>query len=304
MMDIALEPLNYHHLRLFWAVAHEGNLTRASAKLGLTPQTVSSQIRMLEEALGEALFERIGRRLEITDVGQVALGFADEIFASGQEFLETLRGQTASGPISVVIGVASVLPKLIVHHLIAPALQLEQEVKVVCRQGDPEYLLSELSEHKLDLVLSDTPIPERANVRAYNHLLGECGITFMAQKCLAKKLRRGFPRTLDGAPILLPTTNARVRSALNAWFSSLGITPQIRGEFEDSGLLKAFGQATPCCFPVPLVVADEVAEQYQVERVASTNAVTEQFFAISVERRVRSPAVAAICEAARSDLFA
>ncbi|MBW1761376.1 MAG: transcriptional activator NhaR [Deltaproteobacteria bacterium] len=298
-----MESFNYHHLRLFWAVAHEGNLTRASKKLHLAPQTVSTQIRDFEKALGENLFRRSGRRLLLTDVGHVALRYADEIFSLGQELREALRGQPSGRPLRLVVGVADVLPKLVAHRLIEPALLLEEPVRIVCREGTPEKLLADLAVHGLDVVLSDAPIPPGMNVRAYNHELGRCGVTFMAQSDLASRLRKGFPTSLEGAPVLLPSEDTVVRRELDQWFDERGVRPVIAGEFEDSALLKVFGQAGTGFFAVPTVIEDEVVRQYEVEPIGATTDVSERFYAISVERRVRHPAVMAICEAARSELF-
>ena len=298
-----METLNYHHLRLFWAVAHEGNLTRASKKLHLAPQTVSTQIRDFETALGEQLFRRSGRRMLLTDVGHVALRYADEIFSLGQEFREALRGQPTGRPLRLVVGVADVMPKLVAHRLIEPALLLEEPVRIVCREGTPEKLLADLAIHGLDVVLSDAPIPPGMNVRAYNHQLGRCGVTFMAQPDLARRLRKGFPRSLEGAPVLLPSEDTVLRRELDEWFDERGVRPVIAGEFEDSALLKVFGQAGAGFFAVPTVIEDEVARQYEVQAIGATEDVSERFYAISVERRIRHPAVMAICEAARSELF-
>jgi LysR family transcriptional activator of nhaA len=298
-----MERLNFHHLRLFWAVAHEGNLTHASRKLHLTPQTVSTQIRDLEETLGEKLFLREGRRLVLTDVGLIALRYADEIFSVGYEFLETLRGQPTGGPIRLSVGVVDVMPKLVAHRLLEPALQLDEPVRIVCREGPFESLLAQVAIHKLDVVLSDAPIPPAVSIRAFNHLLGSCGVTFMAAVGLANRLRRGFPRSLDRAPALLPCDGTVLRSGLDEWFDQKGIRPVVVGEFEDSALLKVFGQEGVGFFPVPTVVVDRVAQQYEVEHIGETDEVYERFYAISVERRVRHPAVAAVCDSARSEIF-
>ena len=298
-----METLNYHHLRLFQAVAREGHLTRASGRLHLTPQTVSTQIRDLEAAIGEQLFRRSGRRMVLTAAGQVALRYTNEIFSLGQELQETLRGQPSDRPLRIQVGAPEALPKLIVHRLLEPALHLEEPVQIFCRERTPTELLAELAVHRLDVVLSDSPIPPMANVRAYNHLLGTCGITFMARRELAKGLKGGFPASLDGAPVLLPSDDAVLRRDLDGWFDKVGVRPTIVGEFDDSALLKSFGQAGEGFFVAPTVVEEEVARQYQVEAFAQTEDVTESYYAISVERRVRHPAVAAICEAARTELF-
>jgi len=296
--------LNYQHLLYFWAVSRHGNVTRASAELHLTPQTVSSQIHDLEDGLGEKLFARQGRGLVLTDIGRMVFRYADEIFSLGRELQDVVRGLPAGRPIQLAVGVADVLPKLIAHHLIEPALQMDEPVHVICHEATPERLLAELAIHGLDVVLTDAPIPPAVKIRAYNHLLGECGITFMASDKLANGLRRGFPGTLDGAPFLVPVRGTALRQELDTWFSTRSIRPVIVGEFEDSALLKVFGQAGMGFFAVPSVVEDEVAVQYGVDPIGTVDEIVERFYAISVERKIRHPAVAAICDAARGDLFA
>lgn len=298
-----MRKLNYHHLRLFWAVAKDGNLTRASRELGLAPQTVSSQIRDLESELGEKLFRREGRGLVLTDVGTIALRYAEEVFAIGNELLETLRGQPSEWSLRLVVGAVSALPKLIVHHLVQPTFELDKPVRVLCREGTPAELLADLAVHRVDVVLSDSPLPPRASIRAFNHPLGRCGVTFMAASDLAERLKKGFPESLDGAPILMPTEEAAVRHELDRWFRGRDIHPTVVAEFEDSALLKIFGQQGMGFFTVPTVVQAEVAKQYDVRAIGSTTEVTEEFYAISMERRVRHAGVVAICEMARSALF-
>jgi len=299
-----MEWMNYHHLMYFWAVAREGHLTRASRELHLTPQTVSAQIRQLEESLGEELFERKGRRLVLTDTGQLVYGYATEIFGLGRELQEAVRGRPTGRPLSLVVGVVDVLPKLIAYEVIRPALELEEPVHVVCRESDVAELLGELALHRLDVVLSDTPVPPGVNIRAFNHQLGECGITFMGPPGMAEKLRRRFPASLDGAPLLLPTADTVLRRSLDQWFDAEGIRPRVVGEFQDSALLKVFAQAGNGLFTVPTVLEQRARRQYGARLVGRTDGVRERFYAISAERRLRHPAVAAICDAARRDLFA
>ena len=296
--------LNYQHLRYFWAVSRHGNLTRASAELHLTPQTVSSQIHDLEDGLGEKLFARQGRRLVLTDIGQVVFRYADEIFSLGRELQDVVRGLPAGQPIHLAVGVADVLPKLIARNLIEPALRMEEPVHVICHEATPERLLAELAIHGLDVVLTDAPIPPAVKIRAYNHLLGECGITFMASGKLASGLRKGFPGSLDGAPFLVPVRGTVLRHELDTWFSTHSIRPAIVGEFEDSALLKVFGQTGMGFFAVPSVIEDEVGVQYDLEPIGTVGEIVERFYAVSVERKIQHPAVAVICDAARGDLFA
>jgi len=296
--------LNYHHLRYFWAVARRGNLTRASEELNLTPQTVSTQIKDLEAALGERLFNRSGRLLVLTEVGRVVYRYADDIFSIGRELLETLRGQPSGRSPRLLVGVVDIMPKLVVHELLKPALRMEEPVRIVCLEGPADKLLAKLAIHGLDVVLSDTPISSEVRVRAYNHLLGECGVTFMAAGGLAEACREGFPASLDGAPMLLPTNGTVLRRHLDRWFEEVGVHPIVAGEFEDSALIKIFGQAGGGVFTVPSVIEAEVQSQHQVEVVGTSGDIRERFYAISVERKIRHPAVSAICSAARTELFA
>jgi len=294
--------LNYKHLRYFWAVARHGNLTRASIELYLTPQTVSTQIRDLENGLGVELFSRKGRRLELSDIGRVVYRYADEIFNIGQEIQDVVRGLPGH-PLSIVIGVVDVVPKLIAHRLIEPALQMKEPVRVICREGKTNRLLAELAIHNLDVVLSDAPIPPAVKIHAYNHLLGESKVTFMASDRLAYNCRKDFPKSMNGTPILFPAEGTTLRDTLEQWFETLKIRPTIVGEFEDSALLKAFGQEGFGIFAVPSVIQDEVARQYSVTPIGVAEGIVERFYAISLERKIRNPAVEAVCIAAKSDLF-
>ena len=295
--------LNYQHLKYFWAVSRHGNLTRASAELLLTPQTVSTQIRDLEKGLGVELFSREGRRLVLTDIGRVVYRYADEIFNIGREIQDVVRGLPGRA-MYLAVGVADVVPKLIAYHLIEPAIQLKEQIHVICREGRTDRLLAELAIHKLDVVLSDAPIPPAVKIRAYNHLLGESQVTFMASDRLARNCRKGFPESMNGAPVLLPAEGTTLRGTLEQWFDSLEIRPIIVGEFEDSALLKAFGQAGVGVFAIPSVIQNEVGRQYGVEPIGVIEGIVERFYAISLERKVRHPAVAAVCIAAKSVLFA
>lgn len=298
-----MEDLNYHHLKYFWAVARSETLTSAAQNLGLTPQTLSTQIKDLENSVGQSLFSRSGRRLVLTDVGQAVFAYAEEIFAIGDELTEMLDGRSVGRALQVVVGVADVLPKLVAHRLIEPAIQLKEPVRVVCRATGLPSLLADLATHRIDVVLSDAPIPPEVRIRAFNHLLGECGVTFMASAATAREYRSGFPGSLDGAPVLLPAEGTALRRQLDDWFTEHEIRPRIIGEFEDSSLLKAFGQAGAGLFPVPSIVEKEVGRQYHARPIGLVDGVVERFYAISVERRVTHPAVAAICTAARTKLF-
>jgi LysR family transcriptional activator of nhaA len=300
--SIAASTFNYHHLRLFWAVAREGNLTRAAAQLQLTPQTVSAQIRALEGNLAQALFRRANRRLTLTEAGEVVLDYANSIFELGEDLRQKLRGQAAGRMARLVIGVADVMPKVMAFRLIAPVLRLDRSLRIVCRESTAENLLADLAVHKIDVVLADSPIPPGLRIRAYNHELGSCGATLLARRDLARRLRPGFPQSLDGGPLLLPGSDSRLRQELEAWCERCGIRPRIPGELDDSALLKVFGQAGIGAFAVPTVVADEIAAQFEVEPIGPAEGVVVRFYAISTERHVRHPAVAAIRAGARDVL--
>ncbi len=299
----AVEWLNYHHLLYFWVVARKGGVSAASAELRLAQPTISGQIRALEDSLGEKLFRRVGRRLVLTEMGHTVFRYADEIFSLGRELLDAVKGRPTGRPIRLLVGVADAVPKLIAHRLLEPALRLPEAIRIVCREDKPERLFAALSVHALDLVLSDAPIGPGINVRAFNHLLGECGVTFFGSARLAAAHRRGFPRSLDGAPVLLPAENTTLRRSLDQWFDAQGVRPVVTSEFEDSALLKVFGQAGVGLFAAPSVIEAEVCRQYGVRVVGRVASVRERFYAISVERRLKHPAVVAISEAARGKLF-
>jgi LysR family transcriptional activator of nhaA len=298
-----MEWLNYHHLFYFWTVMHEGSLTAASARLRLAPSTVSAQVGRLEEALGGKLFRRVGRGLEPTDLGRTVFRYANEIFSLGQEMMDTLRGNPVVGPLSLKVGVVDVLPKLIVRKILEPIFNLPERVRLACYESKEERLLAELGLHKLDVVLNDSPVRKGSHIKAYNHLLGECGVTFLAVAKLAKQFREGFPESLDRAPMLVPLEMAALRQSLERWFESLDIRPVIVGEFEDSALLKAFGQHGDGIFVSPSVVEKEIRYQYSVDVVGRTDAIRERFYAISFERIIKHPAVTAISNLARQNLF-
>ncbi len=298
-----MERLNYQHLLYFWTVAREGSLTKGARKLHLTTQTISSQLRRLEEALGEQLFDRSHRTLVPTDVGQVVYHYANEIFTLGRELTERLRGQPAGHPLRLLVGVADVLPKLVAYRLLEPVLQMGEDVQIQCVEDTSDRLMARLAVNELDVVLSDAPVPPTVSVRAFNHLLGECGVTFLGAPALVATYRRGFPQSFDGAPFLLPTEGTALRRSLEHWFDGVGIRPVVVGEFQDSALLKAFGQAGAGIIAVPSIIAEDAHRQYKVRRLGETTEIVERWYAISVERRVQHPAVVAICRVARERLF-
>ncbi|REJ68245.1 MAG: transcriptional activator NhaR [Planctomycetota bacterium] len=298
-----MEWLNYHHLLYFWTVAKEGGISRAAERLHLAQPTLSSQIKKLESSLGSPLFDRVGRSLELTETGQLVYRYADEIFSLGREMVDTLKGRPSDDRLRLTVGVPDVLPKLIIYELLRPALGSSEEVRLVCFEGKLNELLADLALHRLDLVLADSPLTPGAHVRAFNHLLGECGVTVLGTPVLAKRFKRGFPKSLNGAPMLLPTQNTTLRRSLELWFDAEDIRPQIMHEFEDSAVMKVFGQAGEGLFVSPSAVEKEVKRQYAVQAVGRIAEVTERFYAISIERRLKHPAVLAISKAAKSTLF-
>jgi len=300
-----MEWLNYHHLLYFWVVARKGSIVAASDELRLAHPTISSQIHRLEEVLGEKLLSRKGRNLELTEAGRVAFRYADEIFSLGREFVDTLKGRASGRPLRLVVGTADVLPPSLVRRFLEPAFQLGRPVRVVCRSDKSvEEFLAELALHRIDVIIADGPAGSATPVRAFSHLLGECGTTFFAAPRLANTLRRRFPRSLDGSPFLLPGAPSAVRRALEQWFDSLDVRPAVVAECDDSALAKDFGEEGMGIFAAPSVIEAEILQHYRVRVVGRADEVRQQFYAISVERRIKHPAVVAIREAARQSIFA
>lgn len=295
--------INYKHLHYFWAVAKAGGVTRASERLHLTPQTISGQLSLFEEVLGEKLFKRTGRGFELTETGLMMLSYADEIFSLGKELEEVLHHRTPGRPMQFSVGITDSVPKTLAYQLLEPAMQVPQAPRIICREGKVADLLAELAVHRLDIVIADSPMPRNIDVRGYSHLLGECGITFFATKELAKQHAEAFPQCLNNAPMLLPGEDVAVRPRLLRWFSDKQIRPRITGEFDDSALMQAFGQAGAGIFAAPSAIAEQVMRQYEVVRIGTTEEVIEQYYAISVERKLTHAAVVAISRAARQELF-
>ena len=299
-----MEWLNYHHLYYFWTVIREGGITAAGKRLNLVPSTISSQISCLEGALDVKLFKRVGRNIEPTEMGQLVFQYADEIFSLGKELMETVRGHPKTGRIPLRVGVVDALPKMVLRDLLDPVFKLPEQIRLVCHENKKEARLAELALHEVDIVLSDSPMGSGLSVKAYNHTLGECGVTFFAVDALSAPLLQGFPYSLEGSPVLLPLQATTLREELDIWLESLGITPAIVGEFDDAALLKAFGQRGDGIFMAPTVIEDEIRRQYQVSVVGRTREVRYRFYAISIEKILSHPAVVAISTAARHSLFA
>ncbi len=297
-----VDRLNYHHLHYFWTVAKEGSVAGACRVLHVSQPTVSGQVRLLEESIGQRLFEKQGRGLALTEVGRVVFRYADDMFSIGEELRQAVRGRTSPARAVVRVGVADALPKLVVCRMLAPAFEMPGRVRIACFEGKFNELLARLAVHELDVVIGDAPVAASSGFRAFSHKLGESAIGAFAAAGLATGLRKGFPASLDGAPILLPTPNTLVRRRLDHWLGTLGIAPEIVGEFEDSALLKVFGQSGRGVFFAPMTIEREVRRQYDVRLVGRVADVREEFYAVTVERRIVHPAVAHIAACARKRL--
>ncbi len=298
-----MEWLNYHHLLYFWAVVRAGSIHKASTEMRVSAPAISTQLKLLEDQMGEQLLVRSGRRLVLTDVGRTVFSYADDIFSLGREMLDVVKNRPIGRPLHLDVGVVDAVPKVIVQLLIEPALKLREPVRILCREATSTQLLARLATHELDVVLSDTPVDPNLSVRAYSHLLGECGTLFVGVGKQAARYRRTFPKCLDGAPVFLPTDNTALRRAIDSWFASENIHPEVIGEFEDYALLRAFGETGAGIFPMPSVLEKPSRRQKGFVLIGRTEKVRYQFYAISAERKLQHPAVVAISNTARRELF-
>lgn len=295
--------LNYHHLFYFWSVVREGGVSAAGRKLRLAQPTVSEQLKQLERSLGVTLFHRRRGRLVLTESGGRVYRYADEIFSLGRELMDTLAGREAASRSRLVVGVADVMPKLIVERLLAPALEHNPELRLVCYEDRHERLLSDLALYELDTVLTDTAVTPSATFRGFSHLLGESAVSLFAKPKLAERLKKGFPKSLEGVPLLLPIEHTSLRLGLERWFDARSVRPKIRGEFQDSALLLVFGRAGEGIFAAPSILAEEIRVHHRLAVVAELEEVRERFYAVTAERKIAHPGVKAITEGARTQLF-
>lgn len=293
-----MTELNFKHLRYFWTVARVGTIAEAGRVLDLAPHSISAQIATFEAALGVSLFRRVGRRLVLTEAGERILGHAEQIFALGDQIADVVRDDTLRRSLPFRIGFPDSMPKSVIHRLIEPALQVERPGRLVCREAPLAELLAELAVHRLDLVIADRPMPPEVSVRGYSTLLGESTLTVFAAPVLAAQLVAGFPATLDRAPFLLPGEDVAHRGALLQWFETQRVRPAIVAEFDDSALMKAFGQSGTGAFVAPSTIADYVCDQYRVKAVGEIADVSSQVYAITTERRLSHPAMQAILDQA------
>lgn len=295
--------LNYGHLHYFWMIAREGSMVRAAEELMVSQPTISTQLKELEESLGHRLFDRVGRGLVLTDAGRVAFNYSNEIFSLGQELVNALEHRPADRPLRLAVGIVDVIPKPVARRLLKPAMQMSQAVRLTCHEDKGERLLADLAARRLDVVISDGPIGAGHTFEGFNHLLGECGMSFFAAADLARKYRRGFPKSLDGAPMLLPSSHTSVRRALDLWLDSLRIHPVVVADFDDAALMSSFGQDGAGIFPAPSIVESRIQREMGVRLVGRTTLVKERFYAVSLEEKPKHPAVLAILEAAREKIF-
>jgi LysR family transcriptional regulator, transcriptional activator of nhaA len=294
-----MDWLNYHHLRYFWTAAKEGSLARAAARLHVSQPSISEQIRELEGALGEKLFRREGRSNVLTDTGQIVFGYAEQIFALGRELTNAVKQGPAAKTMRLYVGVTDSLPKLVTNEILKPVFSMTQTVHVICREGKMEDLLAQLAAHRLDIVLSDEPASSSTNFKTFNHLLGETGTVICAEKKLAAKLKRGFPKSLNGAPALLPAENSTLRRALDTWFREQHIDPRVVAEFEDLALMKIMAAEGRGFIAIPAVALIDAVSQYGYQAVGKADKCRIQFHAITAERRIEHPAVLLITSKAR-----
>ena len=298
-----MATINFKHLRYFWAVAKSGSIARASAQLHVTPQSISSQLTELEDALGAALFRRVGRGLEMTDIGRRVVSYAEEIFGLENELIAVVRDQGSKTALPFRIGIADSVPKSLAYRVVEPALHMDEAVRLFCKEGRLLSLLADLAVHRLDMVIADRAMPTDLKVRAYNHLLGSSDVTVFGAESVLQSLEGKFPELLDKAPFLLPGEEVAIRPALERWFEAQRVRPRIVGEFDDSALLKAFGQGGAGLFVAPTAITDYVCRQYGVQAVGRIDSVVEQLYAITTERRMQHPAAVAVSQAASREVF-
>ena len=299
-----MEWLNFHHLRYFWTVARKGGVRKAADELHVSQPSISAQLRLLEDSLGEKLFKRSGRNLVLTEMGNLVLTYADEIFSAGRELMNAVKQRPGGRLLRLNVGMTDSISKLMGFEFLKPAIRFSEPVHVVCRMAAIEVLVNQLQAHRLDIVLADEPASSSLKAKTFNHRLGRSGVTFCAVPAIAKKLRRNFPQSLNGATALLPTENMGMRAVLETWFDTKGIHPRLLGEYEDSALMVFCATAGRGFTVVPTVVAREVLKHWGLRVIANVDECGTEFYAITAERRVKNPAAMAITEHAYSSLFA
>ncbi|EIK42814.1 LysR family transcriptional regulator [Cellvibrio sp. BR] len=298
-----MNHLNYKHLRYFWAVAKTGSVTKAAEQLHLTPQSISGQLTEFANTLGVELFHKVGRNLELTDAGRRALSYADEIFSVGDELMAVLRDQRSKKSLPLRVGLADSVSKTIAYRLLEPAYEMQEPTRLICREARLVSLLSDLAVHRLDLIIADRPMPPNLHVKGFSHLIGESHMGLFGVAALVNKLKRTFPESLNNAPLLMIGEDAAVRGRINQWLAQKNLHPDIKGEFDDSALMKAFGRAGEGLFFAPNAIAKDICSQYKVVKLADIPSVNEQVYVITTERQLTHPLVKTICKFGRDDLF-
>lgn len=293
-----MRHLNYNHLLYFWTVAREGSIARASDHLNLTPQTISGQLKLLEDSVGEPLFHRVGRGLALSDTGLLVNDYANEIFSLGAELAQHVREKRPNSPKSVMMGIVDSIPKSIAYRILEPLLTMNDPVRPVCQEGSLDKLLGELALHKIDMVLSDRILPTDLGIKAFNHSLGKSEVGLFIRKKQSRKFKSKFPYSLNNAPFLLPVVNTALRRNLSDWFTHHSISPHIVAEFDDVALLKVFGAAGKGVFPAPAAIRSEIESMYNAHLIGIAEGVTESFYAITPERKLKNQAVIRINEVA------
>ncbi|MFZ6818899.1 transcriptional activator NhaR [Undibacterium sp. Ji22W] len=299
-----MPALNFKHLRYYWTVAKTGSITKAAEKLHLTAHAVSGQINEFEHSLGVELFKKNGRNIELTDAGRRILVYADDIFNSGDQLLDALRDHLQARRRTFRVGIADTVPKVIAYRLLQPAIELEEPVRLNCREGRLDLLLAELALHRLDVIIADRPMGTQTSIRAYNHLLGKCGLTVFGTSTLAKKYKGSFPACLQHAPFLIPGEDVAVQAKILRWMEEWELHPIIVGEFDDGALMKAFGRAGAGFFLAPTAMKKEICSQHNVVAIGDVPNIVEEIYLITIERRLNDPAILAISQAAKHDIFA
>ncbi|OUR88488.1 LysR family transcriptional regulator [Gammaproteobacteria bacterium 42_54_T18] len=292
-----MSPLNYNHLYYFYVVAKEGSIVKASGTLNLTPQTISGQISNFEDQIGILLFDRKGRKLHLSEFGQLILSYAEEIFQIGDELKNVITTQQPNQYLTFTVGITDVIPKTLAYQLLKPALDMDDPIRLICNEGDQESLLAELAVNKLDLILTDQPLQPGNNVKAYNHQLAESGLTFFASSSLTEKIKKDFPLCLSEKPFLMQSKKSVIHQRLSSWFHTHNIAPIIVAEFDDSALMKSFGQSGYGIFAGPTLIEKHIVSQYNVTVIGRTDELKEQYYAISPERRLKHPAIIEIVNA-------
>ena len=294
-----MTPLNYNHLFYFYVVATEGSIIKASARLNLTPQTISGQITSFEDQIGVNLFDRKNKTLHLSEMGQLIYSYAEEIFQLGDEIKYILKRKQPAQWHTFTVGITDVIPKVLAHQLLAPVLKMKERVRLICQEGDQNSLLADLSVNKIDCILTDQPLQLGNHVKAYNHLLVESGFTFFAEETLFSNNNKEFPQSLSDFPWLMQSKKSAVRTRLSSWLEKQNISPNIVAEFDDSALMKSFGQAGFGIFSSPTLIEKYVADKYDVKIIGRTDEIQEHYYIISPERRLKHPAIIEIVNAAK-----